>query len=116
MFILPFEHATQELVASKIIPRFVFCPQQMFLDCRLRTNSRMIHARQPKNFKPLHSRASRKNVLDGVVRTWPSVSTPVMFGGGITIENGGFDEIGFATKSRLSIQSAYHFGSTDFGS
>ena len=67
MFILPFEHATQELVAAEIIPRFVFCPPQMFLDCRLRTNSRMIHARQPKNFKPLHSRASRKNVLDGVV-------------------------------------------------
>ena len=39
----------------------------MFLDCRLRTNSGMIHARQPKNFKPVHSRASRKNVLDGVV-------------------------------------------------
>jgi hypothetical protein len=39
----------------------------MFLDCRLRTDSRMIHARQPKNFTALHSRASRKNVLDGIV-------------------------------------------------
>jgi hypothetical protein len=39
-----------------------------------------------------------------------------MFGGGITIENGGFDEFGFATKSRFSIQRRYHFGSTDFGS
>src|SRR6266511_1906082 len=39
----------------------------MFLDCRLRTDSRMIHARQPKNFKALHSRAARKNILDGVV-------------------------------------------------
>ena len=67
MFILPFEHATQELLAAEIVPRFVFRSPQMFLDCRLRTNSRMIHARQPKNFKPLHSRASCKDVLDGVV-------------------------------------------------
>jgi hypothetical protein len=29
---------------------------------------------------------------------------PVIFGGGITIENAGFDEFGFATKSRFSIQ------------
>src|SRR5438132_10976852 len=67
MFILPFEHATQELLTAEIVPRFIFRSPQMFLDCRLRTNSRMIHARQPKNFKPLHSRASRKNVLDRVV-------------------------------------------------
>src|SRR5437016_14457366 len=51
-----------------------------------------------------------------LLSTWPSVSTPVMFGGGITIENGGFDEFGFATKSRFSIHRRYHFGSTDFGS
>src|SRR5437762_5053627 len=50
------------------MPRFVFCSPQMLLYCRLRTDSRMIHARQPKNFKPLHSRAARKNVLDGVVQ------------------------------------------------
>src|SRR5215471_15456393 len=48
--------------------------------------------------------------------TCPSVSTPVMFGGGITIENGGFDDFAFATKSRFSIHRWYHFGSTDFGS
>jgi hypothetical protein len=40
----------------------------------------------------------------------------VIFGGGITIENGGFDEFGSATKSRFSIHRRYHFGSTDFGS
>src|SRR2546427_11123360 len=67
MFILPFEHATQELLTAEIVPRFIFRSPQMFLDCRLRTNSRMIHARQPKNFKPLHSPPSRKNVLDRVV-------------------------------------------------
>jgi hypothetical protein len=39
-----------------------------------------------------------------------------MFGGGITMENAGFDEFAFATKSRFSIQRRYHFGSTDFGS
>ena len=39
-----------------------------------------------------------------LLSTWPSVSTPVMFGGGITIEKGGFDEFGFATKSPFSIQ------------
>src|SRR5437870_5206735 len=49
-------------------------------------------------------------------KTWPSVSTPVTFGGGITIENGGFDDFEFATKSRSSIQCRYHFGSTAFGS
>src|SRR5438132_12600637 len=67
MFILPFEHATQELLAAEIVPRFVFRSPQMFLDCRLRTNSRMIHARQPKNFKPLESRSSREKILDRVV-------------------------------------------------
>src|SRR6185312_1816401 len=39
-----------------------------------------------------------------------------MFGGGITIENAGFDDFGSATKSRFSIQCRYHFGSTNFGS
>jgi hypothetical protein len=39
-----------------------------------------------------------------------------MFGGGITIENGGFDESGFATKSLFSSHRWYHFGSTAFGS
>src|SRR6266487_5632315 len=67
MFVLPFEYATQELFAAEIMPRFVFRSPKMFLDCRLRTDSRMIHARQPKNLKALHSCASRKNVLDGVV-------------------------------------------------
>jgi hypothetical protein len=41
---------------------------------------------------------------------------PVMFGGGITIENAGFDDVGFAAKSRFSSQCWYHFGSTAFGS
>src|SRR5206468_11487791 len=49
-------------------------------------------------------------------KTWPSVSTPVMFGGGITIENGAFDDSEFTTKSWSSIQCRYHFGSTEFGS
>src|SRR5439155_1317230 len=49
-------------------------------------------------------------------KTWPSVSTPVTFGGGITMENGGFDDFEFATKSWSSIQCRYHFGSTEFGS
>jgi hypothetical protein len=40
----------------------------------------------------------------------------VIFGGGITIENAGFDEFESATKSRFSIQRWYHFGSTNFGS
>src|SRR5947207_2645159 len=39
-----------------------------------------------------------------------------MFGGGMTIENAGLDDFGFASKSRLSIQRAYHFGSTVLGS
>src|SRR5438093_13732352 len=49
-------------------------------------------------------------------KTWPSVRTPVMFGGGITIENGAFDDSEFTTKSPSSIQRRYHFGSTEFGS
>src|SRR6266702_5281062 len=49
-------------------------------------------------------------------KTWPSVSTPVMFGGGITIENGAFDDSEFTTKSPSSIQRRYHFGSTELGS
>src|SRR4029077_6393043 len=39
-----------------------------------------------------------------------------MFGGGITIENGGLADFTSAWKSWLSIQRAYHFGSTDLGS
>jgi len=39
-----------------------------------------------------------------------------MFGGGITIENGAFDDSEFTTKSPSSIQRRYHFGSTEFGS
>src|SRR5438093_9894925 len=49
-------------------------------------------------------------------KTWPSVSMPVMFGGGITIENAGFEDSGFAMKSPCSIQRRYHFGSSAFGS
>src|ERR1700726_183376 len=51
-----------------------------------------------------------------LLRTCPSVSTPVMLGGGITIENGGLADFASAWKSWLSIQRAYHFGSTDLGS
>src|SRR6266545_7413236 len=49
-------------------------------------------------------------------KTWPSVSTSVMFGGGITMENGAFDDSEFTMKSPSSIQCRYHFGSTEFGS
>ncbi len=49
-------------------------------------------------------------------KTWPSVRTPVMFGGGITIENGFFFEFASASKSCWSIQRRYHFGSTVRGS
>jgi hypothetical protein len=41
---------------------------------------------------------------------------PVTFGGGITIENGGFGECASARKYPASSQRAYHFGSTAFGS
>src|ERR1700724_1936212 len=51
-----------------------------------------------------------------LLSTWPSVSIPVMFGGGMTIEKAAFDEFGSALKSQLSIQRAYHFGSTLTGS
>jgi hypothetical protein len=40
----------------------------------------------------------------------------VIFGGGITIENAGFDDFAFPTKSPLSIHRRYHFGSTTVGS
>jgi len=43
MLILPFEDATQEFFAAEIVPRFIFCSPQMFLDCRLCTDSRVIH-------------------------------------------------------------------------
>ena len=49
------------------MPCFIFRSPQMFLDCRLGTDPRMIYAWQPKNFKALHSRATRKDILDGVV-------------------------------------------------
>src|SRR5213078_296692 len=63
----------------------------------------------------IRARRARMSWME-LFNTWPSVSTPVMFGGGITIENGGFDGFGFATKSRCSIHRWYHVGSTDFGS
>src|SRR5947207_11012792 len=49
------------------MPCFVFRSPQMFLDCCLGTDPCMIYTWQPKNFKALHSRATRKDVLDGVV-------------------------------------------------
>src|ERR1051326_736539 len=100
-----------------MVALFVFGPAQMFLNGSLCSNSSVIHARQPKHFAALHSRATRENVMNRIVlKTWPSVSTPVIFGGGITIENGGFDDFAFATKSRSSTHRRYHFGSTKFGS
>src|SRR3979411_2617475 len=51
-----------------------------------------------------------------LLRTWPRVRTPVIFGGGMTMEKGVFAGFAFASKSRFSIQRAYHFGSTLFGS
>src|ERR1700731_3319338 len=51
-----------------------------------------------------------------LLSTCPRVSTPVTFGGGMTIEKAGFDEFGSALKSQWSIQRAYHFGSTLPGS
>src|SRR2546430_13863248 len=49
-------------------------------------------------------------------RTWPMWRMPVTFGGGMTMENAGFGEFGFATNSRFSIQKRYHFASTACGS
>src|SRR5687768_10945833 len=51
-----------------------------------------------------------------LLRTCPSVSTPVTFGGGMTIEYGGFGEFGSATKNLFSSQYWYHRSSTDCGS
>src|SRR5215470_3540855 len=67
MFILPCEYATQELFAAEIMPRLVLRSPQMFFDRGLRSDSSMIYAWQPKNFKPLHTSAPCENVLNGVV-------------------------------------------------
>ena len=40
----------------------------MFLDCSLRPDSSVICARQPKDFKALHARATTENVLNGVIQ------------------------------------------------
>jgi hypothetical protein len=55
-------------------------------------------------YAPNGRQISARNASNSLFKTWPSVSMPVMFGGGITIENAGFEDSGFATKSRFSSQ------------
>src|SRR5262245_14562289 len=66
MFILPCEYPTQELFVAEIMPRLVFRSPQMFFDCGLRSDSSMIYAWQPKNFKALHPCAPCENILKGI--------------------------------------------------
>ncbi len=68
MLVLPFQHSPQEFFATEIVARFVLGPTQIFLHSGLRSDSRMIHSRQPKDFEPLHPRAACENVLDRVVQ------------------------------------------------
>src|ERR1700722_2529564 len=51
-----------------------------------------------------------------LLRTCPSVNTPVTLGGGMTMEYAGLRECASATKNFCSSQYAYHFSSTDCGS
>ena len=54
-----------------------------------------------------------------LLRTCPSVSTPVMFGGGMTMENAGREaetRSGWAVKQPASVQRACHLASTAAGS
>jgi hypothetical protein len=44
------------------------------------------------------------------------VSTPVTFGGGMTMEYAGFGEAGSAAKQPFCSQKAYHFASMAGGS
>src|SRR5437762_5464284 len=69
MLVLPFQHSSQEFFATEIVARFVLSPTQIFLHSGLRSDSRMIHSRQPKDFEPLHPRAACENVLDRVVQS-----------------------------------------------
>ena len=48
--------------------------------------------------------------------TCPSVSTPVTFGGGMTMEYAGLSDSGSAVKQPSASQYAYHFSSTACGS
>ena len=68
VLVLPVQHSPQEFFATEIVARFVFSSAQIFLHCRLRSDSRMIHSRQPKDFEPLHPRAACENVLDRVIQ------------------------------------------------
>ena len=68
MLVLPFQHAPQEFFATEIVARFVLGPAQIFLHSGLRSDSRMIHSRQPKDFESLHPRAACENVLNRVVQ------------------------------------------------
>ena len=51
-----------------------------------------------------------------LLRTWPIVSMPVTFGGGMTMEYAGFVDCASATKHFRSSQNWYHLSSTDCGS
>src|SRR5438093_8457324 len=68
MLVLPFQHSPQKFLATEIVARFVLGPAQKFLHSGLRSDSRMIHSRQPKDFESLHPRAACENVLDRVVQ------------------------------------------------
>jgi hypothetical protein len=67
MFILPLQHAPQEFLSPKIMPRLVFRPPEVFLHRGLRPDPGMIHPWQPKNFKASHPGTAGENILNGVV-------------------------------------------------
>src|SRR6478736_9864937 len=68
MLVLPIQHSPQEFFATEIVACFVLGPAQIFLHSGLRSDSGMIHSRQPKDFEPLHPRAACENVLDRVAQ------------------------------------------------
>src|SRR6185369_3289955 len=51
-----------------------------------------------------------------LLRTWPIWSTPVTFGGGMTMEYAGLRDLGSATKHFSFSQNSYHLASTFCGS
>ena len=76
---------------------------ERLLDRVLRGDAGVVGAGQPENFLAVHARLAGEDVLDGVVEDVAHVSTPVTFGGGMTMEYAGLADCAFGDE-KLSVQ------------
>ena len=71
VFILPFQDAAQKFLSTEIVARFFLSAAEMFLDGGLGPDASVVGPRQPEHFATKHTRATRQDVLDRIVKNMP---------------------------------------------